>query len=137
MLRQPKESSNGNGMKRIRLVIQEPLINKVVGSELNLLLNDKANVIDAINEVDKMINSKGKFPVPCYQSLLHMVYNPFENRFYKQVALTVYKEREMLNLRDDPKKELPEGVTVTLIPTGGCISEWEEAIDYREFSKVT
>ena len=42
----------------------------------------------------------------------------------------------MLNVRDDPKKELPEGVTVILIPAGGCISEWEEAIDYQEFLKA-
>ena len=96
-------------MKRIKLVIQEPSINKVIGSELNLLLNDRANVIDAINEVYKMINSRGVFPVPGYQSLLHMVYNPIKNRFHKQVALTVCKEGAMLraHLRDDPKKELP------------------------------
>ena len=47
-----------------------------------------------------------------------------------------YKESgQMLNVRDDPKKELPGGVTVILIPAGGCISEWEEAIDYKEFLK--
>lgn len=124
-------------MKRIKLFIHEPPINKVVGRELNLLLNDKATLVDAISEVDKMINSKGGFPVPGYQSLLHMVYNPVENRFYKQVAITSYKQSgQTLNLRDDPKKGLPEGTTVTLIPAGGCISEWEEAIDYEEFLKA-
>lgn len=92
-------------MKRIKLVISQPLINRVVGSELNLLLNDKASLVNAINEVDKMINSQGKFPMPNYQSLLHMIYNPIENRFYKQVAATAYKESgQMLNVRDDPKK---------------------------------
>ena len=65
-----------------------------------------------------------------------MIYNPFQNRFYKQVALTAYKESEMLKLRDNPKQELPEGVTITLIPTGGCIGEWEEPVDYREFLKA-
>ena len=65
-----------------------------------------------------------------------MIYNPFENRFYKQVAITAYKQSgQTLNVRDDPKKELPEGITVTLIPAGGCITEWEEAIDYAEFLK--
>ena len=123
-------------MKRIKLFIHEPLINKVIGRELNLLLNDKANLIDAIDEVDKMINSKGSFPVPDYQSLLHMIYNPVENRFYKQVAITAYKQSgQMLNVREDSKKELPRGTTVTLIPAGGCISEWEEAIDSEEFLK--
>jgi len=124
-------------MKRIKLFIHEPSINKAIGRELNLLLNDKANLIDAISEVDKIINSKGSFPVPDYQSLLHMIYNPVENRFYKQVAVTAYKQSgQTLNVRDDPKKELPEGITVTLIPAGGCISEWEEAIDYEEFLKA-
>lgn len=123
-------------MKRIKLFIHEPSINKVIGRELNLLLDDKADLIDAISEVDKMINSKGSFPVPDYQSLLHMIYNPVENRFYKQVAITAYKQSgQTLKVRDDPKKELSEGITVTLIPAGGCISEWEEAIDYEEFLK--
>ena len=45
-------------MKRIKLFIHEPLINKVIGRELNLLLNDRASLVDAISEVDKMINSK-------------------------------------------------------------------------------
>jgi len=125
-------------MKRIKLFIHEPSINKVIGRKLNLLLDDKANLVDAISEVDKMINSKGNFPVPDYRSLLHMIYNPVENRFYKQVAITTYKQSgQTLNLRDDPKKELPEGITVTLIPAGGCITEWEEAIDYEEFLKAT
>jgi len=117
-------------MKRVRLVIHEPLINKVIGSELNLLLPDNANIVDAIREVDKLINAKGGFPVPNYRSLLHMVYNPVESRFYKQVAVTAHKKSgQVLNVRDNPKRELPEGATIILIPTGGCISEWEEPID--------
>jgi len=124
-------------MKRIKLVIHEPLINRVIGSELNLLLDDKANLVDAIREVDKLINKKGGFPLPHYQSLLHMVYNPVENRFYNQVAVTAYIEPDkVLNVRENPTKELPEGTTIILIPTGGCISEWEEAINYGEFSKA-
>jgi len=124
-------------MKRVKLVIHEPLINRVIGSELNLLLDDKANLVDAINEADKMINKKGGFPLPDYQSLLHMVYNPIENRFYKQVAVTAHNELgQMLNARDNPKNELPEGTTIILIPTGGCISEWEEALNHKEFSKA-
>jgi len=124
-------------MKRIKLIIHEPSVNKIIGNELSLALDEKANLIDAINEVDKMIRSKGNFPVPDYGSLLHMVYNPVENRFYKQVAVTAYKEPgQMLNVRNNPKEELPDGVTVILIPAGGCISEWEEAIDYEELLKT-
>ena len=125
-------------MKRIKLVVHEPSINKVLGNELNLLLHDKANIVDAINEADKLINNQGGFPLQDYQSLLHMVYNPIENRFYKQVAVTAHREpnQTMLNVRENPKKELPEGTTIILIPTGGCISEWEQAIDYGEFLKA-
>jgi len=124
-------------MKRIKIIIHEPLINKLIGSELNLHLNDKANVIDAISEVDMMICSKERFPVPNYQSLLHMIYNPVQNRFYKQAAITAYEESgQLLGVRDDPKKKLPDDITVIVIPAGGCISEWEEAIDYKEFLKA-
>jgi len=124
-------------MKRIKLIIHEPLINKVIGSELNLLLDDTANLIDAISEVDKMMSMKEEFPVPNYKSLLHMVYNPVQDRFYKQAAVSAYNESgQLLNVRDTPKKELSEGVTVILIPAGGCISEWEETIDYEKFLKA-
>ncbi|MGQ9460569.1 MAG: hypothetical protein ACUVRA_04995 [Candidatus Bathyarchaeaceae archaeon] len=121
-------------MKRIKLFIHEPSINKVIGRELDLLLDDKASLVDAISEVGKIINSTGSFPVPNYRSLLHMICNPVQNRFYKQVAITAYNQSgQMLNVRDNPKKELPEGTTVTLIPAGGCITEWEKAINYEEF----
>jgi hypothetical protein len=124
-------------MKRVKLFIVEPAVNRVVGRELNFSLDDKATLIDVINEADKMISSKGGFPVPHYQNLLHMVYNPVKNRFYKQVAITAYDETgQTLNVRDDPKRELPTGITITLIPVGGCISEWEEAISYKEFLKA-
>ena len=58
-------------MKKIKLFIYEPSINKGAGREMDLLLNDEANVIDAINEVDRRINGNGGFPVPDYESLLH------------------------------------------------------------------
>ncbi|UCE57808.1 MAG: hypothetical protein JSW19_01015 [Candidatus Bathyarchaeota archaeon] len=123
-------------MKRIKLFIHEPSINKVIGRELNLFLNAKAGLLDAIIEVDKIINSKGSFPIPDYRSLLHMIYNPVKGRFYKQVAVTAYKQSgQTLSVRDDPRKELPGGITVTLIPAGGCISEWEEPLSCEEFLK--
>ncbi|MCW3976682.1 MAG: hypothetical protein NWE77_01985 [Candidatus Bathyarchaeota archaeon] len=125
-------------MKRIKLFIHEPSINEVIGRQLDLTLNEKTNLIDVITEVDKMIRKKGNFPISDYRSLLHMIYNPVENRFYKQVAISAYKQSgQMVNVRDDPKKELPKGTTVTLIPAGGCISEWEAAIDHEEFLKTT
>lgn len=124
-------------MKQIKLVVHEPSINRIVGSELNLELNDEANVISAISEVDRLIDQKGDFPLSDYESLLHMTYDPLRNRFYNQVAVTAYLEGgDMINLRADPKQNLPAGATVVLIPSGGCISEWEIAIDNQEFRRA-
>ena len=123
-------------MKRAILIINEPTINKVIGRELNLSLESEASLMDAINEADALICSKGSFPVPDYQSLLHMVYHSCENRFYNQVAVSACgASGQSLNVRADPRKILSAGTTVTLIPAGGCISEWEEALDYNEFLK--
>jgi len=124
-------------MKRIKLIIHEPSVNRIVGSELRLELSDEANLVAAINEVDRLIDQRGKFPLSEYGSLLHMIYDPFGNRFYSQVAVTAYLEGgEAVNLRVDPRQKLPASVTVVLIPSGGCISEWEKAIDYQEFRRV-
>ena len=125
-------------MKRVKFVVHEPSVNQVVGSEFVLVLSDDANVVDAVNEVDKLFSIEDKrFPLLDYQSLLHMVYNPAVGKFYKQVAIAAHMESgEMLNIRDNPKQLLPEGTTVILIPAGGCISEWEEAISPQEFSKA-
>ena len=123
-------------MKKITLFIHEPTINKVIGNQINLLF-EEASLLDVINEVDKMLGSEKSFPVPSYHSLLHMIYYPVENRFYKQVALTGYrKSGQMVNVRDNPTKELPDEVSIVLVPTGGCISEWEEAMKYEEFVKA-
>ena len=101
---------------------------------MNLRLNENANIIDAINEVDKVIKGKGSFLGPHYGSLLHMVYNPVEKRFYEQVAITAHRPSgKMLNVRANPTREFPDGITIILIPAGGCISAWEEAIDYEKF----
>jgi len=124
-------------MKRIKLVIREPSIKELAGRELNLLLDDRANLIDAITEVDKIINSKGVFPVPGYGSFLHMIYNPVKNRFYEQVVITiVIKPGQLLNVRENPKKTLPGGIKVYLTPMGGCCFNQEEVIDYSEFLKA-
>ena len=124
-------------MKRIRLVIHEPSVNKIVGSELDLELSDEANAITVINEVDRLIHQKGDFPLSDYKSLLHMIYDPVGNRFYSQVAVAAYLEGgDMIDLRADPRQKLSAGVTVVLIPSGGCISEWEEAMDYQDFKRA-
>ena len=123
--------------KRLKLIIHEPSVNKIVGSELCLEVNDEANLVAAVNEVDRLIDQKGGFPPSEYESLLHMIYDPVGNRFYSQVAVAAYLEGgDMIDLRADPRQKLSAGVTVVLIPSGGCISEWEEAMDYQDFKRA-
>lgn len=124
-------------MKKAKLVLHEPSINRIVGTELHLRLDNTSNLINVITKVDRLIRTRGGFPILEFQSLLHMIYNPEDNRFHKQVAVLVYDEQgRMLNLRDSPRTVLPNGATIVLIPAGGCISEWEEALDYKRFSKA-
>jgi hypothetical protein len=124
--------------KKIRFIIQEPSVNKIIGNEVALSLSEGASLVDAIIEVDRMTSSEGKFPSEEYCSLLHMVYDPIKNRFYNQVAVTAYrKPGETLMIRDKPKASLPDGITVILIPAGGCVSEWEDVIDYENFRRAT
>ncbi len=124
-------------MKRVKLVIHEPSVNKIVGGGLILQLDDEASFVAVINELDRLIDKKEGFPLSEYQSLLHMIYDPVRNRFFNQVAVTAYtKSGNMVNLRDDPRQNLPDDVTVVLIPSGGCISEWETAMDYQAFTQA-
>lgn len=124
-------------MKKVKLVIRQYSINKIVGSSFDLLLHKKANVIDAINEVDRMIGDHRRFPIEEYHSLLHMIYNPVKNRFYKQTAITAYTgPREFLNVKENPEKVLPDETVVVLIPEGGCITATEDVLDYERFCKA-
>jgi hypothetical protein len=123
-------------MKKITLCIGQYSINKIIGSKRELLLPDKANVIDAIDKVDQLIVSKEKFPSKHYQSLLHWVYNPIKERFYKQASITAYaKPRKFLNVKNNPKMDLPNGAIVYILPDGPCITESEEVLDYKTFKK--
>ena len=124
-------------MKRVLLYILQYSIKKVIGSELELVLSENANIIDVINEADKRISSRGKFPSERYHSLLHWVYNPVTERFYKQASIIAYsKPGEFLNVRDSPKRTLPDSVIIHITPEGPCITEVEDVIDYEVFNKA-
>ena len=66
-------------MKKIKLVIQEPAVSTIISSEMMISLPEEASLVDAINEVDGMIKSKGDFPLAECHSLLQMVYDPVKN----------------------------------------------------------
>ena len=116
--------------------ISEESITKVLGPWLELVIEDEANILDVILKADEIINSKGGFPLSEYKGLLHMLYNPITGRFYKQVGVHAYTEPgKFYNVRDNVNQVLPNGATIVLIPNAGCIGEWEEALEYKEFRK--
>jgi len=118
-------------MKRVRLILREPDINKAVGNELELLLDEQANVIDVIKKVDEIVSSRGRFPVEGCRSLLHLTFHPLEQRFYKHVALTAYSKSErFLDVRRNPHLTLPDGAVIVLALTL-CQSEWEEIVSHE------
>ena len=120
------------GKIKVTFLLQQADINRLTKRSLELSLNEGESVIDAIKLIDEEILKKaGKFPVKGYKSLLHMVYHPFENRFYKHVAIQGYTNPgTFLNLRNNPKAPLPNGLTIILAPEGPCISEVENVIDW-------
>jgi len=116
--------------------INEGSITKVLGAWLELVIEDEASILDVIIKVDEIINSKGGFPLSKYKGLLHMLYNSITGKFYKQVGVHAYTEPgKFYNVRDNVRQILPNGATIVLIPNAGCIGEWEEVLEYKEFRK--
>jgi hypothetical protein len=112
-------------MKRVRLILRDPDLNRIVGNELNLSVDGSATIVDVIRKVDEIISEKGGFPIAGCKSLLHLTYHPFEKRFYRHVALTAYSKAErFLNVRNNPELVLPDETTVVLALTI-CSGEWE------------
>ncbi len=115
---------------RVRLHIQQPQINQFLKDALDLTLSEGSTVVDMIKVADEFIlKEAGGFPVKGFRSLLHMIYHPCEERFYKQVAIQAFtRPGTLLDVRGNPKMPLPDGVTVIIVPEGGCMAEWEEPV---------
>lgn len=94
-------------MKKVTLIIRLHEISKVFPKSLQLLLEDNASTLDAIKVADKEIKKKcGNFPVKGLKSLLQMVYHPYEERFYRQVAIQGYKVGTILEHKGKPKSAI-------------------------------
>ena len=117
-------------MKEVSLIIRQTEISRIFPSGFHLSLEDNGSVLDAIRLADEEINRKvAKFPVEKCKSLLHMVYHPYEERFYRQVAIQAYtKANPFISLRENPKMSLPNEVTIILVPQGGCTTDYEEPV---------
>jgi len=118
-------------MKRVNLIVRQPDVSRIFPNSFQFSLEDDASFIDVLRMADEEIRKKCEtFPAKKYKSLLHMVYHPYENRFYKQVAIQANTSSlQFLNVRENPLMPLPNGTTVILIPHGGCITDWEEPVE--------
>jgi hypothetical protein len=116
-------------VKRVRLILRDPDLNKIVGNELELSMEHSASIVDVIRKVDEIVLEKGSFPIAGCKSLLHLTYHPFEKRFYRHVALTAYSKSErFLDVRSNPELALPDETTVVLALTI-CSGEWEPIVN--------
>jgi len=124
-------------MKSVSIVfIDSRLINKI-GKKTDLELPDDANFIHALKKISD--DTKDKFPIKDYleyHSLLHMVWNPIEERIYKHIGTSAHHgDRKFFDIRKNPYDTLPEGLTIYL-GTGLCKSETEEVVDYEKFQEA-
>jgi hypothetical protein len=80
-------------MKQVKLKIIDSFLKEVLGGNFTVHLHKEANILDLVDEID--VSLKGRFFIknyPEYRSLLHMMWNPIEKRFYKQIALSAYTQ---------------------------------------------
>lgn len=117
-------------MKKVTLIVRQHEISKVFPKGFQLLIADNASILDALRAADEEIKKKCEnFPAKGFKSLLHMVFHPHEDRFYKQTAIQAYtKSKPFINIRENPKMPLPNETTVILIPQNGCQTDWEEPV---------
>jgi hypothetical protein len=124
-------------MKQVKLKILDSSLKEVLGGEFNIKLDDEADILDLIIKVDS--TQKGRFFIknyPEYRSLLHLMWNPIEKRFYRQIALSAYtKDNQFFEVRKNPQLTLPDGLTIFL-GLGLCKSEYEEIVDFETLQKL-
>lgn len=115
-------------LKKVTLLVRQTHIGMMFPEGMQLLLEDEGSILDAIRMGEEKIKRKaGRFPVDKCKSLLHMVYHPEDDRFYKQVAIQAYAPSQpFLNVRDDLRMPLPDQTTIILVSEGGCTTDCEE-----------
>ena len=119
-------------MKRVKLIILDPEINKSVGKEFILFLYDEANILYAIDKIDGFIRRKvGKFPSKYFNSLLHMTYHSVEKRFYEPIGIHFTPTSNFTPIRNDPKLKLPDETSIKIVWTG-C-KGGESGLEYDKF----
>ena len=124
-------------MKQVKLKVIDSSLKEVLGGEFTINLEDEADILDLIKKIDA--TRKGQFFIknyPEYHSLLHLMWNPIEKRFYRQIALSAYtKDNKFFEVRKNPQLKLPDGLTIYL-GLGLCKSESEEIVDFETLQKL-
>jgi hypothetical protein len=124
-------------MKQIKLKVIDSSLKEVLGGEFTIELDDDADILDLIKKIDS--TRKGQFFIksyPEYHSLLHLLWNPIEKRFYRQIALSAYTiDNKFFEVRKNPQLKLPDGLTIYL-GLGLCKSESEEIVDFETLQKL-
>ena len=124
-------------MKQIKLKVIDSSLKEVLGGEFTIELDDDAEILDLIKKIDS--TRKGQFFIksyPEYHSLLHLLWNPIEKRFYRQIARSAYtKDNKFFEVRKNPQLKLPDGLTIYL-GLGLCKSEGEEIVDFETLQKL-
>ena len=124
-------------MKQVKLKVIDSSLKEVLGGEFTINLEDEADILDLIKKIDA--TRKGQFFIknyPEYHSLLHLMWNPIEKRFYRQIALSAYtKDNKFFEVRKNPQLKLPDGLTI-YFGLGLCKSESEEIVDFETLQKL-
>ena len=78
-----------HNLKRIMFFVTESSISKQLGGGVKIIVENDATVLGVIVKAGDTIRKKGTFP-NCNYKLLHMLYNPNKDAFYKQVGVHAY-----------------------------------------------
>ena len=124
-------------MKQVKLKVIDSSLKEVLGGEFTINLEDEADILDLIKKIDA--TRKGQFFIknyPEYHSLLHLMWNPIEKRFYRQIALSAYtKDNKFFEVRKNPQLKLPDELTI-YFGLGLCKSESEEIVGFETLQKL-
>ena len=50
--------------------------------------------------------------------------------------IIIAPSKPFINVRNDPRMELPYDTTIILLPTGPCASSPDKVLSYKEFSEA-
>jgi hypothetical protein len=102
----------------------------VDGKEIGLDSSNEKNIISLLMQIDPEENDQT-------YGLLHAIFNPKENRFYRQIGINAYTEKgDFINIREDPLQILPENSRIYILTKGPCISDFDQILPYNEFFKL-